>query len=87
MSFRVFVYTVCVLFSSVAFAEGVYRWVDENGVTQFSDHPLDRHSQRIEIREKNSAFSLRRHNRELREEVPESGPGANAAYHRGQEGP
>jgi len=60
MFFRLGFVVVLSLFSSVSLAEQVYRWVDENGVTQFSDYPRDRHSQAIEIREKNSAFLLMR---------------------------
>lgn len=85
MFLRIFVFVVVSLLSSASLADQVYRWVDKSGVTQFSDSPPHRDSQLIDIREKNSSFSLKQHNQKLRGEIPESGPGANAAYHRRQE--
>lgn len=52
----------------------VYRWVDENGVTQFSDSPPGRDGKPQEVPDGNSALPMRHNNATLRRKLPDPEP-------------
>jgi len=77
----------CLLFLSPEVADAqVYRWVDNNGVTQFSDSPPGRDGKPQEVPRGNSALPMRRNNAQLQRKLPEPEPrqrtGANAQQQR-----
>ena len=62
------------LLSSSFVTAQVYRWVDKNGVTQFSDSPPGRDGKPQEVPRGNSALPMRRNNAKLRRKLPDPEP-------------
>lgn len=57
------------MLSPAAGAGQYYRWVDENGVTQFSDSPPDENMKPRDIPESNSSMPIRRNNAVKRQKL------------------
>ena len=47
---RIFLFTLMSLVSAVALSATVYKWVDENGVTHYSDQPHE-NAEKVQIKE------------------------------------